>query len=346
MPKLRIVKLTPYFIALLVIGGWTAFIKLIFPQIELVNLVMTYLLLNALIAVQYGRGPSLVSAALSVAAFDFFFVLPHLTFAVAETKYFLTFFIMFVVTLLISHLTIQIKKNAETANRAKREVERETIISSLLSSVSHDLRTPLTSISGAASTLLSQEFKLSENDHKHLLETIHDESLRLNRLVENILQMTKIESGNIPVQKELHSLEEIIGSALNRLNLLLQDRPVTTEIPNQLSLVPLDPILIGQVLVNLLENAVRYTPQGSPLGIFVFQDPQKIWVEILDRGPGIPQQEKNLIFEKFYRSDKRDIFGSGLGLAICKGIIKAHGGQMGVKDREGGGSIFYFWLPL
>jgi len=179
-----------------------------------------------------------------------------------------------------------------------------------------------------------------------LLETINDESVRLNRLVENILQITKIESGNVTLRKEMNSLEEIIGSALNHLESFLGTRKITTDIPADLPLIPLDGILIEQVLVNLFENALRYTPGGSPIDIRAFQDGKQVCVEVLDRGLGIPQQEQSRIFEKFYRSGKHDILGSGLGLAICEGILKAHGGKISVRNREGGGSIFYFWLPL
>lgn len=338
---------TRYVAPVLIIVGWTGFVKGIFPHIELVNLVMTYLLANVLIAVRFGQGPSVMSAILSVASLDFFFVPPHLTFAVADTKYLVTFLIMLGVTLLTSRLTVQLRRSVVVANRAQIEAEREGVISSLLSSISHDLRTPLTSISGAASTLLAHEPKLPTQDHQRLLKTIVDESDHLNRLVEKILQITRIESGHIPLHKEMHSLEEIVGSALNRMESLLQDRPLTTEIPEDLPLVPLDDLLIEQVLVNLLENALRYTPPGSPIDIQVSRNLKEIRVEILDRGPGIPLSDQGRIFEKFYRSGPRkETWGSGLGLAICRGIVKVHQGEIGVKNREGGGSIFYFFLPL
>ena len=343
----KIIKnISAYFIPLIVISGWTVFIKLVFPHIELVNLVMTYLLANVLIAVRYGQGPSLISAVLSVALFNFFFVPPYLTFAVADVKYLITFAIMFIVTILTSRLMFQLKQKAQEVRVAERAAERESLISMLLSSVSHDLRTPLTSISGAASTLLAPESKLSSQDRTHLLETINDESGRLNRLVENILQITKIESGNVTLRKEMNSLEEIIGSCLNRLEPFLGGRKITTDIPEDLPLIPLDGILIEQVLVNLFENALRYTPAGSPIDVKAFQDAKQVCVEVLDRGRGIPQKEQSRIFEKFYRSGKHDVLGSGLGLAICEGILKAHEGKIGVRDREGGGSVFYFSLPL
>jgi K+-sensing histidine kinase KdpD len=334
-----------YVIPLLIIGVWTGLVEWAFPNIDIVNLAMTYLAANVIITVRYGQGPAIISTMLSVASFDFFFIPPYFAMTVKDTKYWVTFSVMIAVTILISRLTLQSRRSSEEALAAQLKAEREKLMSSLLSSVSHDLRTPLTSISGAASTLLEQESKISLEDRKHLLEMINDESIRLNRLVEKILQITKIESGNIHVRKEMHSLEEMIGSVLNRLDSLLEGRKITTEIPNDLS-APLDDLLIEQVFVNLLENAIRHTPLGSPIDIRVFQDSKQVWLEILDRGPGIPKQDQHHIFEKFYRSDRKEIWGSGLGLAICQGILKVHQGQIGVRDREGGGSVFYFSLPL
>ena len=240
---------------------------------------------------------------------------------------------------------IEWKKKSWESYLAERMVEREKLASTLLSSISHDLRTPLTSIEGAASTLLTQEEKLSIADRHRLLDMISEEAHRLNRLVSNILQITKIEAGHMNAHRELHSLEEIIGSALNRLEPLIRDRLIKTEI-SDLPLVPFDDLLIEQVLINILENALRYTPIRSPIVIRATRQDNHVCIEIMDRGLGVPVQDRTRIFEKFYRSGKQDTEGTGLGLAICAGIIKAHQGQIGVKEREGGGSIFYFSLPL
>jgi two-component system sensor histidine kinase KdpD len=302
-----------YCLPILFISAGTGILKIVFPHVELVNLAMVYLLANVLIAVRYGQGPSIASAALSVSFFDFFFVPPYLTFAVANEKYWITFGILFLVSILISRLTLRLKQSTEEA--------------CFLSSISHDLRTPLTSIAGAASTLLEQ--KRSEEDTKKLLSMINDESAHLNRMVENILQITKIESGNIQLRKEKQSLEEIIGSTLNRLDAALQGRSVSIRIPENLPMIPMDPLLIGQVLINLLENAIRHTPGGSPIEIRVFQNRKSVCVEVADRGPGISLKE-----------------GSGLGLTICRGILKTHGAKMDRREAKGGGSVFYFSLPL
>ena len=324
---------------------WTVLASLAFRHLDLTLLATTYFIANVVIAVRFGQGPATLSSILSVAAFDYFFVPPHFTFTVVDARYWATFAVMFIMILLTSRLTVQSRKSAQKALAAEMETERERLISSLLSSLSHDFRTPLTSISGAVSTLLEEDSEISREDRKDLLQAISEESTRLNRIIEKILQIVKIESVSLQVHKEMHSLEEIIGSTVNRLRPLLKERKITTEIPEDLS-VHLDALLIEQVLVNLLENAARYTPNGSPIDIVAFRNHEGVSVEIRDRGPGIPNADQKSIFEKFQRSGRTDKWGSGLGLAICQGILKIHQGNIGVKDREGGGSIFYFSLPL
>lgn len=330
---------------MLIICGWTAFAVCAFPRIDPVIMAMTYLVANVFIAVRYGQWPSLICAVLSVAAFDYFFIPPYFHFGVFDARYWVTFAVLFAVTLLTSRLTVQSRKSTEMAIEAEMKADREKLISSLVSSVSHDLRTPLTSISGAVSTLLEQEATISPENRRHLLEAIDDESTRLNRLVGKALQIMKIESGAVNVRHEIHSLEAVVGSVLVRLDSLLEGRKITTEIPGELT-APLDDLLIEQVLANLLENAVRHTPAGTPIDIRAVREPEWVRVEVMDRGPGVAKADSSRIFEKFYRSGKKDDWGSGLGLAICQGILKIHRGEIGVKNRDGGGSVFYFLLPV
>lgn len=337
-------KFAGFFWSFLFVGGWTLLVKWAYPHIDLVNLKMTYLGLNVVIAMRYGLGPSVASSILSFVCFAFFFVPPYFALTLSDTRYWLTLFIMVAVAVLISRLTSQSRKSAEEAMAAELKVEREKLINSLLSSISHDLRTPLTSISGAASTLVERENQISSVDRRHLTEMINEESIRLNRLVEKILQVTKIESGNLQIRKEPHLLEEVIGSALHRLDPLLEGRRIQTDIQVD-SLVPLDDLLIEQVLFNLVENAVRYTPAGSPIDLRVIRDSEGVRVEVLDRGPGIFGQDRQRVFDKFYQSGRANSWGWGLGLAVCQGIVKIHQGKIGVQEREGGGSIFYFSLP-
>jgi two-component system sensor histidine kinase KdpD len=244
-------------------------------------------------------------------------------------------------------LALERAELALEAERARVRAEAERLRSTLLSSVSHDLRTPLAAITGAASSLLEEGERLSSGTRRELVESVAEEAGRLNRLVGNLLDMTRLESGALQVRKDWHSLEEIIGAALERLGSRLEGRPVQVTIPDRIGLVPLDDVLIEQVLFNLVENAVKYTPPGTPIEIGVEVAGTDARVEIADRGPGLKPGEEQRVFEKFYRARDGDHpAGIGLGLTISRGIVEAHGGAMTAANRPGGGAIFRFTLPL
>ena len=229
------------------------------------------------------------------------------------------------------------------------QAETERLRSSLLASVSHDLRTPLAVITGASSSLLQSNDALSPQTRRELYQTIFEDSNRLSRLVDNLLDMTRIESGSVVVNKQPQVIEELIGSALSRMSRNLAGRQIKTHLPDDLPLVPLDEMLIEQVLINLLENVQKYTPADSPVEISVWPQDRQLFIEVADRGPGIPDDELDLIFEKFYRGQAAAIDGrrgAGLGLAICKAIVTAHGGRIWAENRAGGGARFCFSLPL
>jgi two-component system sensor histidine kinase KdpD len=232
---------------------------------------------------------------------------------------------------------------ADTAQQARIQIETEQLRNSLLSSVSHDLRTPLAVITGSAATLA--ESGLDGATRAELLDTIQEEGQRLNRLVRNLLDMTRLQAGALQVKKEWQSMEEVIGSALGRLDARLEGRAVETDVPEDLPMAPFDPILMEQVLVNLLENAIKYTPEGSPIRISARHADKAIEVSVSDRGPGVPPEDVEKVFEKFFRASERK-GGVGLGLTICRGIVTAHGGRLWVEARPGGGAVFRFTVPL
>jgi two-component system sensor histidine kinase KdpD len=234
---------------------------------------------------------------------------------------------------------------AEEAQRALLKAEAEALRSTLLSSVSHDLRTPLAAITGAATTLLHHDATLDLPGRRELLQTVCEEAEHLNRIIRNVLDMTRLESGAIIVKKEWQSLEEIVGVVLNRLADRLRSHPLTTGLPEDLPLVPFDPLLIEQVLTNLLENAVRYTPEGTPLELAASVREKALLVELADRGPGILPGQEERIFDKFVRGHGGGA-GVGLGLTICRAIVAAHGGRIWAENRPGGGAVFRFTLPL
>jgi two-component system sensor histidine kinase KdpD len=242
-------------------------------------------------------------------------------------------------------LAIERASLADEAQAAQVRAEAERLRSSLLSSVSHDLRTPLTAITGAASTLLEPDNGLTAGGRRDLAETIAEEAHRLNRLVQNLLEMTRLEAG-VQIKKEWHPLEEIAGAALSHLDRVLRDHPVQAALPKDLPLVPVDDVLIEQVFINLLENAVKYTPPGTPIEIAASAGAGEVTVEVADRGPGLAPGDVERVFEKFYRGAPGGALGAGLGLPICRAIVEAHGGRMWAENRTGGGAAFRFTLPI
>lgn len=470
---------------------------LMYPYFELSNLIMVYLVGVMVTAIHCGRWPAILFSFMSVLAFDFFFVPPRFTFSVADTHYILTFIVMFLVALVISHLTTQIRLKAEVARSQERqsaamhalsrqlastrgfeeivqvavthfsevfackvagllpngegelqvaegdqtifikditkelsvarwsydngqlagwgtqteptaeilyiplqaastslgvlalrpkdpdhllapeqlrlfeslakqvalaleverlqktaleaqiEVESERLRSSLLGSVTHDFQTPLAAIMGSASSLLDLESQLDAKLAREMLSTIYDEAERLSRLVSNLLNIAKLGSGALRLQKELQPLEEVLGAALNRLEKKLSDRQVTISLPPDLPMIPLDAALAEHIFINLLENALKYTSPGSPLSISAVEKDQELEVELADNGPGFPPEDLDKIFNMFYRGTKNlDQKGYGLGLSICRGIVEAHGGRIWALNRPGGGAAVRFTFPL
>ena len=236
---------------------------------------------------------------------------------------------------------------AERHGQARLEIEAERLRIALLSSLSHDLRTPLGSIEGAASSLLHDADALSGEVKRDLVETIIEESQRMNRLVANLLEMVRVETGGLTVQKAWQPLEEPLGVALLRLDERLKAHPVDVQLPEDLPMVPIDELLIEQVLINLLENAAKHTPPATPVMVSAWTEGTAVVVEVADRGPGIPSGAEEIVFHKFYRAPGADqSSGAGLGLAICRGIIAAHGGKIWVQPGASGGAAFRFTLPL
>jgi two-component system sensor histidine kinase KdpD len=473
----------------------TAVAWLMFPYFSVANLILVYLMGVVLVAIRYGRGPSVLASILSVAAFDFFFVPPYLSFAVSDIQYFLTFGVMLVVALTISGLAVRTKQQADLARHQERRtavlyalsrdlathrglatltqlavqhvravfdsqaaifvsdlnkrlvlqrgeqlffeldpkesgvaqwvfehgeraglgsdtlpgasalylplvgskgpigvlavrptlatrfldteqlhlleilanqialalerdrladeaqqahvsVETERMRNAILSSVSHDLRTPLATITGAASGLLEEKDQLGPAARHELAKSIYNEAHRLDRLVRNLLDMTRLESGAVQLQKEWHPFEEIVGAALTRLESRLNGHQVRTNFPPDLPLVLSDGVLMEQVLINLLENALKFTPPSTAIELSATASDHDLVFEIADRGPGIPPGDEQRIFDKFYRAGPAREGGVGLGLTVCRGIIEAHGGRIWVEKRPGGGALFRFTLPI
>ena len=482
--------------ALVMTSGTTLLAWLMSGKFESANLVMVYLLGVVFMAARVGREASILTSILSVAAFDFLFVTPTYNFSVADAQYLVTFFIMLLVGLIISHLTSNVRFQAKIASHRERRanvlyalskdlatsrnlaeiskiavrhiqeefggtsvllfpvdddrldypqdpaieeslhaadlgvaqwvfdhariagqgtdtlpgasavyfplsgfrgvigvlalraanlrrvflpeqrrlldtflsqiaqaiervhfaeeaqqtqlrMESETLRNSLLSAISHDLRTPLSVIVGAASTLVEEDARLSATDRQELSHTLYDEALRMSNLANNILDMARLEGGQASLNLQWYPLDEIIGGALTRMHKRLEGRIVNTRLPDGLCWVRLDAVLIEQVLINLLDNACKYTPGGSPIDIIAELSTQILKVTVADRGSGIPAGSEEKLFDKFYQVQREGSqSGVGLGLAICKAIVIAHGGVIGVVNRHDGGAQFFFMLPV
>lgn len=239
---------------------------------------------------------------------------------------------------------------SEALNRnesARLELETERLRTALLSSLSHDFRTPLSTIEGAASSLVEDGDTLSGEARQALAETVQEEAGRLNRMVGNLLDMVRLEAGLLAVNTSWQPLEEALGVALLRLEHRLEAYPVTTHLPPELSLVPIDELLVEQVFINLLENVVRHTPPGTPITITAREDAGTVLVEVHDAGPGVPADRLEAVFERFRRARPEDesTAGAGLGLTICRGIVTAHGGRIWIEPG-GPGTTVRFTLPL
>jgi two-component system sensor histidine kinase KdpD len=245
------------------------------------------------------------------------------------------------------------RRLAEQSEKSRGAVEAERLRSALLSSLSHDLRTPLGSIEGAASSLLEERAALGGEDRRELAEAILEESRRMSRLVTNLLNMVRVETGDLAVAKSWQPLEEPLGVALLRMEERLHEHPFAVRLPHDLPLVPVDELLLEQVFLNLLENAVRHTPPGTPIEIGAWTEGAAVVVEVADRGPGVPVGEEEAVFGRFYRvaQDERQLAGgAGLGLTICRGIVTAHGGRIwivpGAEMAGRSGTVVRFTLPL
>ncbi|MDR7868347.1 MAG: sensor histidine kinase KdpD [Sporomusaceae bacterium] len=236
---------------------------------------------------------------------------------------------------------------AEKAREAALFVESDKLRTALFNSISHELRTPLASIMGAASTLLESETIYSANDRRELMETVRDGANRMDRVIANLLDTARLESGMMKLKNEWCDIEDIVGTALRRMRSSLSNRTITVNSPPALPLVRGDSVLLEQVMINLVDNANKYSPGGKPIEIAVTAETGRIMVSVSDRGVGIPAEDLPKVFDKFYRVQHRAIraSGTGLGLSICKGIIEAHGGEIWVNNRAGGGTTLTFSLP-
>lgn len=339
-------RLVEYLIGFVAVAVSTALSGLLSPYLALSDLDMITLLGLVAVSTQLGLGPSLFTAALTALSFDFFFIPPAFRFDPGDMKGAVTLTVMTVVAGVISGLGERSRRQQRAARARDLQIETERLRSSLLSAVSHDLRTPLAAIFGAGTELLRDGARLDQPSRHELVTAIVEESARLNQLVTNLLEVARFDHGAIEVKKRPEPLEEVVEAALGRLRGRLGGRKVRTVVPEAIPLIPMDAVLLQQVFVNLLENAIRYTPEGSPIEIEAFAGDGEVMVELRDEGPGVSEAERERLFERFFRgAGSRGDGGVGLGLTISRAIVNAHGGEIEIANRPGGGALVRFRLP-
>lgn len=257
-----------------------------------------------------------------------------------ETNFFLETFCNLIA------LSLERLQFAGQVREARLQAEAEALRNALLSSISHDLRTPLTRIVGAVGALIDHRNRLSIADRDDCQKTILDEAQRMSDLTGKLLDMARLNSGEWVLHREWNAIEELVGSALHRLDSGLQGRPVRTRIPDDLPLLRIDAVLMEQVLVNLIENAIKHTPSGTPVDLSAERAANGVRLSVADYGPGIPSGLESKIFEKFFRgAPESQQTGVGLGLALCHTIVEAHGGRIWAENRVGKGAVFVIDLP-
>lgn len=287
-----------------------------------------------------------ISALVSVLAVNFAFTFPYfkLNFSIPENL--ISAIILIAVTLITCGLTAKLKQQ----EAAKAVAEKERMRANLLRAVSHDLRTPLTTIYGASSAMLENFDSFTPQQHKKMLRGIQDDSLWLTRMVENLLSVTKLDNGNVKIIKTETALDELIDSVLVKFAARYPHQQVAVELPEEFLALPIDALLIEQVAINLLENAVQHAHGMTKLSLRVYTKGQKAVFEFQDDGCGLPPEVQKALFSGAAPASSAPIDGhrtnSGIGLSVCATIIKAHGGEISCESPQQGGCLFRFTLDI
>lgn len=286
--------------------------------------------------------PVLLAAALSALLWDFLFIPPRFTLTIGTTEDRILLLMYFIIALIHAVLTSRIRQAEREVRRREEKANAIKFYNTLLNSLSHELRTPITTIIGAADNLMSVE-KLSEKDKNELLSEISIASMRLNQQVENLLSMSRLESGIFQVRKDWCDVRELIYTTLQKFD--LSKHQINVAIPENLPLFKLDFGLMEQVLHNLIGNAVQHTGEGTDIVIKADCIEDKLLIEISDSGKGFPESEIDKVFEKFYRVQGSRPGGTGLGLSIVRGFVEAHKGTVSLKNLPLRGAMFSLEIP-
>jgi K+-sensing histidine kinase KdpD len=338
---------------------------------NLTTAALTLVVAVLLSALYWGSGPALLAAILALLSLNYFFIPPIHTWAIRDPENWVAFVAFTITAVTVGQLSSRARRKAEEAEARRLEIEQlyedlrkafeqaseaetlrrsEKLKTALLDAVTHDLRTPLTSIKAAATTLLgnAKSGAIDEEGRRELLSVIDEESDRLNRFVEEMMELAQIEGGHLLLRRAPISTGEIVNAALDRAAAVLGPHPVEVAIEDKLPLLQVDAASIAGVVFELLENAARYSPAGAPITIRANKAAAE-WVQVAveDEGTGIAPEYRERIFEKFFRAPRpaADNRGFGVGLAIARGIVEAHGGRIWAEARNGPGIVLHFTVP-
>lgn len=360
----KISKINQYFISfavvILVAGICYFFSDLIGYKVVALILLVTV----SLIAMFFDIVPVLLSAIISAFVWNFFFIPPKFSIVIHSTEDVPMFFMYFIIVMINAALTYKIRRMEKEANEREEKEKTLRLYNTLLNSLSHELRTPISTIIGATDNLQTDNNKLSELNKAELLAEISKASLRLNRQVENLLNMSRLESGIVKPKIDWCDINELVYSSVNLMHEYIQDRQIKIEIFDKLPFFKIDMGLMQQVLCNLLSNALQYTPKNAIITIkagynmeikghfneednLLHRDDKilRLQITVEDNGKGFPEDEMDKVFDKFYRLRSTNISGTGLGLSIVKGFVEAHNGTISLENKEEGGAKFTIEIP-
>jgi len=342
-------KTNQYLIVIILVCGISTVCYLLSSFIPYQVTAFVLLVTVSIIAMLFDIFPVLLSALLSALIWDFFFIPPRFAFHISSTEDSIMLLMYFVVASVNAVLTYKIRQLAKVAQDEEEKASAVKLYNILLNSLSHELRTPISTIIGASDNLLNDKNKFTEENKRMLVSEISQASLRLNKQVENLLNMSRLESGFIQAKKDWCDVHELVYSTFNQMDDLLEKHKVKVTLEEGLPLFKLDFGLMQQVLHNLISNAAVYTPEGSSIFIHASSNnttsPEELIITIEDTGKGFPENEIEKVFEKFYRLKNSKTGGTGLGLSIVKGFVEAHYGKIFLTNVLNGGAKFTIIIP-
>jgi two-component system sensor histidine kinase KdpD len=358
--------LMKYALAAATLAAVSALLVMLRAHANLATVCLVLVLVVMGTAIVLGSGPALLNAVLATFTLNYFFIPPIYTLTIRDPANWVAFSVFVLCAVAVGQLSSRAKKTASEAESRRIQIEKlyeelkvafadaseaealrhsERLKSALLEAVTHDLRTPLTAIKASATTLLGSG-TIGEDARVELLEVIDEEADRLNRFVEEMMELAQIEGGQLSLRRSPVPVLEVVNAALDRCAVPLQRHPVEVAIPQDLPALRVDAATISTVLVELLDNATKYSRPGTPIRVVAAKsDPANVEVAVEDRGVGVRAEVRERVFEKFYRDPNTKSRGFGMGLAIARGIVEAHGGRIWMEANPGGGSIFRFIVP-